>query len=67
MKINSRQEIAMWVFGLLWAAFAVFSLMGSTVGNVWVAFLEVIAAFVILAFLIIFSLRDRKKPNSSSD
>jgi len=63
MKINLRQEIAMWVFGLLWAGIALRSLMDShEIGNVAQA---AVLSLVLLVpiFLIIFSLRDRKKAN----
>jgi type III secretory pathway component EscU len=65
MKINLRQEIAMWVIGLLWTAFALVYL--PTVGTPELA--EVVQSIAILlvllvpACLIVFSLRDRKKPN----
>ena len=63
MKINLRQEIAMWVFGLLWAEIALRSLMDShEIGSVAQA---AVLSLVLLVpiFLIIFSLRDRKKAN----
>lgn len=62
MRINGRQEIAMWVLAMLWAAIAMLDWLGSTAGSGWVAF-EILSAFFILAFLIVFSLRDRKKPD----
>lgn len=51
----------MWVFGLLWAAFAFESLIQSTVNDAWVALLELVVAFFVLAFLVTFSLLSRKK------
>jgi len=53
----------MWVFGLLWAGIALRSLMDShEIGNVAQA---AVLSLVLLVpiFLIIFSLRDRKKAN----
>jgi hypothetical protein len=61
MKINSRQEIAMWVLGLLWTGFAFLALSqpaaisGSTVAIMFI--------FLIPIALVLFSLRDRNKPN----
>jgi len=60
MKINLRQEIAMWVLGLLWTGLALRA-WGVQQPNTG----EILAMLVLLvpASLIIFSLRDRKKPN----
>ena len=57
MKINLRQEIAMWVLGLLWTGLAV--VVGAQPEQ---GLGEIFAVFVLLvpASLIIFSLRDRK-------
>jgi len=63
MRINLRQEIAMWVLGLLWTAlgFAMFTHSGS---ESWESLAgEIIVQFVLLVpvCLIIFSLRSRDK------
>jgi len=62
MKINVRQEIAMWVLGLLWTAlgFAVFvhDEPGHVVGNIVIQLI-----LLVPMCLIIFSLRTRHKPD----
>jgi len=77
MKINKKQEVAMWVLGLLWTGMAFIFLskhvmydgMLSFAGSYKdaVALWQIAETFVWLApipiCLIIFSLRDRKKPN----
>jgi len=55
VKINLRQEIAMWVLGLLWTGF-VFAAYGDSSG--WPAL-----ALLVPISLIVFSLRDRKEKN----
>jgi hypothetical protein len=63
LKINLRQEIAMWVLGLLWTALGI-SVMDSmhepmaAVQGFTVLFLALVPIGLIL-----FSLRDRKKSN----
>lgn len=56
MKINLRQEIAMWVLGLLWTVLALDSLRYEP------SLREMLVPLVLLVpvWLIIFSLRDRK-------
>jgi hypothetical protein len=68
VKINLRQEIAMWVLGLLWTAlgFAVFIHSGA---ESWESLAgEIIIQFVLLVpvWLIIFSLRTRHKRDHTS-
>jgi hypothetical protein len=64
MKINLRQEIAMWVLGLLWTGLAfeilVVSAGSADIGNVLqeIAFL---LALLVPVCLIVFSLRDRAR------
>jgi hypothetical protein len=59
MKINLRQEIAMWVLGLLWTGLALASLHSeSGLGDMLGPLISLVPAW-----LIVFSLRDRKKPN----
>ena len=63
MRINLRQEIAMWVLGLAWVALAFFGLSSS---HGVVDILEVVVFLLVLlvpVVLIIFSLRDRQKSN----
>jgi hypothetical protein len=63
IKINLRQEIAMWVLGLLWTGMAFLSLLDSReIGNV-VQAIAIPLALLVPMCLIVFSLRDRKKPN----
>jgi hypothetical protein len=59
MKINLRQEIAMWVLGLPWTALAFFLVKESS--DVATG---VVMSFVLLVpiGLIVFSLRNRKQP-----
>ena len=61
MKINLRQEIAMWVLGLLWTALgiAVFNRSGEA-GNIALQLI-----LLVPVCLIIFSLRTRRKPDST--
>ncbi len=58
MKINLRQEIAMWVLGLLWTGLAFMVSAERPEPGLG----EILAVLVLLipAGLIIFSLRDRK-------
>ena len=60
MKINLRQEIAMWVLGLLWTGLALraWGVQQPGLGDI----LGILVLLVPLG-LIIFSLRDRKEPN----
>jgi hypothetical protein len=65
MKINLRQEIAMWVLGLLWTGLGLTALIeegtvGETVGTALGTFLPLLVLLVPI-FLIIFSLRDRAR------
>jgi len=62
MRVNLRQEIAMWVLGIIWTVLGWFSLLGS---NEWGLVQSFIVQIVLLVpmFLIVFSLRDRKKAN----
>jgi hypothetical protein len=65
MKINLRQEIAMWVLGLLWTGLGLTALieagtLGETVGTALGIFLP-LRVLLVPIFLIIFSLRDRAK------
>ena len=64
MRINLRQEIAMWVLGLLWTGLALFGFasVGTDVDALLV-FLPVPLVLLAPICLIVFSLRDRKKPN----
>lgn len=52
MYINKKQEVAMWLLGLLWGAGLL--ILGP-------ATLQEMTAWLIPTFLIIFSLRNRKK------
>ncbi len=79
MRINLRQEIALWVLGLLWMGMALFVLSQHGGIPAWVfswsysaevspeKYWEMAKDFVWLAplliALIVFSLRNRKKPN----
>jgi hypothetical protein len=60
MNINLRQEIAMWVLGLLWTGFGIFLLVQTPFAPE-----PFIGLFLLLVpiGLAIFSLRERKKPN----
>lgn len=64
MKINLRQEIAMWVLGLLWAggAFVGIGIQAGSSGDIHDVLAVVAMSLVSLVpiGLIIFSLRDRK-------
>jgi hypothetical protein len=63
MRINLRQEIAMWVLGGGWTGLALRAFMSnSKPGDALIVF---VVEFVLLMpiFLVIFSLRDRGKPN----
>jgi hypothetical protein len=62
MRINLRQEIAMWVLGIIWTVLGWFSLLGSNEWGLVQSFMVQIVLLVPM-FLIVFSLRDRKKPN----
>jgi hypothetical protein len=62
MKINLRQEIVMWVLGLLWTGFALFGF--DSVGadaNSMLLFLPTLLVLLVPICLVIFSLRDREK------
>jgi hypothetical protein len=62
MSINMRQEIAMWVLGLLWTGFAFFLLASTNLkDDVGVPFSLIV--LLVPASLILFSLRDREKKN----
>jgi hypothetical protein len=61
MKIGTRHEIAMWVLALLWARIALLDWLRATAGGAW-GTIKTLSAIWILAFLVIFSLRERKKP-----
>ena len=63
MKINLRQEIAMWVLGLLWTGLALISLMGRADIEIVVQSIAILLALLVPMCLIVFSLRDRKKPD----
>jgi hypothetical protein len=65
LKINVRQEIAMWVLGLLWTAlgFAVFTHSGSESWEGLVGDIVVQLVLLVPVCLIIFSLRTRQKPD----
>jgi hypothetical protein len=60
VKINLRQEIAMWVLGLAWTVLALnaWGRMQPSLGDI----LTVLVLLVPMC-LIVFSLRERKKPN----
>lgn len=67
MRINLRQEIAMWVLGLLWTATTLFGLTDASTesaGGVWQVWFVLLALLVPIC-LIVFSLRDRKKPDQN--
>jgi hypothetical protein len=61
MKINLRQEIAMWVLGLLWTALGIAVLVSDpserVAGNI-----VILLILLVPVFLIIFSLRTRYEP-----
>jgi hypothetical protein len=62
MKINLRQEIAMWALGLLWTGLALFGLVSAdTDVNAILVFLPIVLVLLVPICLIIFSLRDREK------
>ncbi|MGB2675786.1 MAG: hypothetical protein WAN12_01710 [Candidatus Acidiferrum sp.] len=81
MKINLRQEIAMWVLGLIWMSGRLYEhaqlyyhLNGLDLRAVWSAYPSDVVwsllatgvndfSWLIPMCLIVFSLRDRKKPN----
>ena len=63
MKINLRQEIAMWVLVLLWCGVAFLFLMHSADIADVVQAIAILLALLVPMCLIVFSLRDRKKPN----
>jgi hypothetical protein len=62
MKINLRQEIAMWALGLLWTGLGLFGFVsvGADV-NAMLAFLPIVLVLLVPICLTIFSLRDRKR------
>ena len=62
MKINLRQEIAMWVLGLLWTGVGLAVLMSSELKDLVGGSLLLLVLLAPIC-LIIFSLRDRKKPD----
>jgi hypothetical protein len=62
MRINLRQEIAMWVLGMIWTVLGFASLLGSNEWGLVQSFMMQIVLLVPM-FLIVFSLRDRKKAN----
>ena len=63
MKINLRQEIAMWVLGLLWTGVAFRSMMDNVEIAGVVQEIAFLLALLVPMGLIVFSLRDRNKPN----
>lgn len=67
MKINLRQEIAMWVLGLLWTALGFAALISGpvTLENAGVTMFIQLNLLVPVC-LIIFSLRTRHKPGDSN-
>lgn len=61
MKINLRQEIALWVLGLLWTGIAVLVLSkGTDLAGLWQAWFVLVVLLVPVG-LIIISLRDRQR------
>ena len=63
MKINLRQEIAMWVLGLSWTAIGILSL--KELLEEPVAAISIPLVLLVPIFLLIFSLRDREKSDLS--
>jgi hypothetical protein len=63
MKINLRQEIAMWVLGLLWTGLALRMMADNVEIAGVVQEIALLLALLIPMGLIVFSLRDRNKPN----
>ena len=63
MKINLRQEIAMWVLGLLWTGLALRMMADNVEIAGVVQEIALLLALLIPMGLIVFSLRDRKKSN----
>ncbi len=68
MKINRRQEIAMWVLGLflVWMLLPRFypdDGIPEVIARVTRNPVSLLVEIVIVVFLIVFSLRDRKKPD----
>lgn len=63
MKINLRQEIAMWVLGLPWAVLSFFGILTNSDGDLQnvVAAIAVSLVSLVPVCLVIFTLRDRKK------
>jgi hypothetical protein len=59
MKINLRQEIALWVLGLLWTGIGILGFADEAGSVVQVA--GILLVLLVPIFLIVFSLRDRKK------
>jgi hypothetical protein len=53
MRVNRKQEVAMWALGLVWCALLFFLTPGISEGSAAVGILA------ILTFLILFSFRDR--------
>ncbi len=62
MKINRRQEIAMWVLGLGWTALALFSFIFHGDAPV-LAEVPILLVLLVPIALVVFTLRDRRKPN----
>ena len=56
MKINGRQEIAMWVLGLLWTGIGLLALKDS---NEWGEVAVILLILLVPLGLVVFSLRDR--------
>jgi membrane protein DedA with SNARE-associated domain len=66
MRINLRQEIAMWVLGLLWTGLSVIGLIDAREVSGVLQVAAVLLVLLVPIFLIVFSLRDRKKRNNST-
>ena len=56
MKNNGRQEIAMWVLGLLWTVIGLLALKDS---NEWGEVAVILLILLVPLGLVVFSLRDR--------
>jgi hypothetical protein len=70
MKINLRQEVALWVLGLPWSVVAFIGIASQTDGERDLQSVIAVVALSLVSlvpiFLIIFSLRSREKPDRSS-
>ena len=56
MKINARQELAMWILGLLWTVIGLLALKDSTE---WGEIAVILLILLVPLGLVVFSLRDR--------